>query len=179
LNGENRARYRADVPFEAGALFNRGVAKKGQGCEDDALADWTDIVKRPDVPGEVRILAGQAALGSAFARDDEQGLNLVVKALDEWLAHLTAEDRTARLMEFLVALAQPAAQGIWVYAFNHLVTDRGDEMGVQLEVLNPIAEVLATGDRAKLDPLSPEQRDFALEVLRRFERPESVDERSA
>jgi len=164
-----------DAPVElvAQALFNRGVAKQNVGRDSDALGDWIQILRLPHAPPEPCLRAGRTALSHAFARDDTKGLDLVVTAVDEWLAPLPAEARTACLMDFFAALARPGAESLWVYAFEHLAKDRTAETPAQLEVLNPVAEVLSTGDRAKLDPLPPEQRDFALGVLRRFERPEA------
>jgi hypothetical protein len=40
-----------------------------------------------------------------------------------------------------------------------------------LQFLLPVCEVLETGDRGRLDPLPPKQRDFALEALAGFEPP--------
>ncbi len=83
------------------------------------------------------------------------------------------------MLDLLIALTQPEAEGVWVYAFDHLFKDHAEEMSAQLEALRPVGEILATGDRTKLDSLAPEQRDFVLDVLKRFEAPEDSDDSPA
>ncbi len=48
-------------------------------------------------------------------------------------------------------------------ASNHINRKRYNQ-----EFFKPIAEVLMSGDRSRLDPLPPEQREFAEDVLKKF-----------
>ena len=73
-------------------------------------------------------------------------------------------------MGILLSLAAPRYRGKWASVWRSLLTAFTDDKVRQgLEQLGPVAEVLETGDRSKLDPLPPDQRSFVEEVLRKFD----------
>ena len=63
---------------------------------------------------------------------------------------------------------------IWPRVCRRLSESQPPEVAEKLQFLMPVCEVLETGDRSKLNPLPPEVRDFAEELLARFETPAAL-----
>jgi len=149
----------------AKAFYNRGVAKGRQGDKQAALWDFMAAVRIPEASPRDRILTGTTAIRDALAVRNENTAREAAAALREWLMGLPNGERTQRILECLVALADFKARDAWLYAFTELLKDQPKETLKELEFFRPVAEVLETGDMSKLDAIAPEQRDFALHVL--------------
>jgi tetratricopeptide (TPR) repeat protein len=159
----------ADAPVDlvAKALFMRGVAKGKQDDYAGAIADYNAVVQLAHSPLDVCVIAGGMALRVAVEHPNLNVGDTSVDILNQWIEQFKDKDRTENLISFLVALAEPDAEQVWIYAYERLVQVRINELP-ELEVLGHVATVLKTGDETKLDPLPPEQSDFVLEVLKRF-----------
>ena len=66
-------------------------------------------------------------------------------------------------------LPSPALRQGWIYAARRLLGAQPPETRQALGFLAPVRTVLEGGEKSLLDPLPPEQRDFALKVLARFD----------
>jgi tetratricopeptide (TPR) repeat protein len=137
------------------------VRNERQGIGLRFISDVSTIAQRPDI----HIAAGIMAIQEALAKRNKNAANEVVATLRGWSTELADHERTQRIAEFLVALANLRIRDIWAYAFRELLKGQPAETLKELEFLRPAAEVLETGDMSKLDALAPEQRDFALHVL--------------
>jgi tetratricopeptide (TPR) repeat protein len=149
----------------AEALYMRAMGEIVRGDTDGAIADLTAVVSTPEARPDTRIKAGTRALHETLAKRDEDATRGVAGILRGWLMGLANSERTRRIMECLVALADLESREAWLYAFRELLKGQPEETLKELEFLRPAAEVLETGDMSKLDALAPEQRDFALHVL--------------
>lgn len=153
----------------AAALVNRGTAKAALGREPDAFADWSKVLDME--------LGGDAVVGAAAAnlfrhRWQDGSTSLANEALDRFGTHLAkqpSDQRAARLTSFLARLAAPALRRGWALAAHRLFEAQPPEAKQSLAFLEPVCAVLEGGGRHLLDPLPPEQREFALSVLSRFE----------
>jgi hypothetical protein len=92
--------------------------------------------------------------------------------LDRLAQHLAArpsDQRVLKLTEFLARLASPAMREGWVHAARRLLGAQPPETREALGFLDPVCAVLEGGEKSLLDPLPPEQREFAFKVLARFD----------
>ena len=64
-------------------------------------------------------------------------------------------------------LASPAMRQGWLHAARRLLGAQPPETRQTLGFLEPVCTILEGGEKSLLDPLPPEQREFALKVLAR------------
>lgn len=153
----------------AAALFRRGAVCAALGRMADAIADWSEVV-RLGAAGDPFV--GEAA-GNLFCLHWESGSKDEANAaLDRFAGHLAGQppdQRSSELTSLLTQLASPALRDRWVHAARRLMATQSPEVKEALTFLEPVCAVLEGGGRHLLDPLRPEQREFALSVLSRFE----------
>lgn len=95
--------------------------------------------------------------------------NNTLDRLAQHLATKTSDQRTLKLTDFLARLASPTMRQGWIYAARRLIGAQPPETRQALGFLEPVCAVLEGGEQSLLDPLPPEQREFALNVLTRFD----------
>lgn len=114
--------------------------------------------------------SARAAL-ETFSRDTDR-LDRITNALQRSLAALDPSERAEQLVRLLASLASPDMRRGWPTVWRAILGMQTPETAGQFSVFTAIAEALERhGDLSPLDPLPPEQREFALEVLRKFEAP--------
>ena len=117
--------------------------------------------------------SGGITAGSLFRLYRPDGTtNEANNILDRFSQHLASEppdQRILKLTEFLALLASPAIRQRWLHAARRLLGAQPPETRQALGFLVPVCAVLEGGEKSLLDPLPPEQREFALEVLARFD----------
>jgi hypothetical protein len=79
------------------------------------------------------------------------------------------DQKAFKLMEFLARLASPDVRLGWIHAARRLLAAQPPEVRRTLAFLETVCAVLEGGEKSLLDPLPPEQREFALRVLARFD----------
>ena len=92
--------------------------------------------------------------------------------MDRLAQHLgtkPTDQRALALTEFLARLASPKMRQGWLHAAHRLLGAQSPETRLSLGFLEPVCAVLEGGEKSLLDPLPPEQREFALKVLARFD----------
>jgi len=85
------------------------------------------------------------------------------------LASLSNEQAREAALRFLNSLALPEMKETWPNVWRGLVVQLRPEVAEPVRFLEPVCSVLEGKDRTLLDALPPEQREFALEVLAKFE----------
>jgi hypothetical protein len=85
------------------------------------------------------------------------------------LNSLVKEKAREVALRFLNGLASAEEKEAWPIALRSLVTNLKPEAAEAIRFLEPVCSVLEGKDRTLLDALPPEQREFALEVLAKFE----------
>lgn len=146
----------------ARAHFYRGVLIAASGRTQDAMADWQKAARSPGGPTEIRsVAAGELLKAGARADRFEDSLIFVRSVVDG----LDASERVRFILGVIHALREPGMRTRWPRVCRRLIENQPSEVAEKLQFLAPVCEVLETGDRSKLDPLPPEVRDFAQEVL--------------
>ncbi len=166
----------ADAPPDhvAQALNNRAAAKGSVGDHAAAHSDFSASLSVEGVLSEPRTQSALGILQASLALEDGAKLPEAAALISRSLAGAGREERSRVCMGVLLGLARPGYRDRWASVWRALVSALPDDAVRQaLEQLAPVAEVLETGDRAVLDPLPPEQREFAGEVLRKFDAPGS------
>jgi hypothetical protein len=149
--------------------------------EEDARCEYLKC-QQGDTAGEIADL--RAAAAQAGASEEVRAvvtagvLKRVVRgtALDEavvFARQVSTHFPAAAIPRFIIAVLRRSADAgmrpHWPRICRALCENQPPEVAEKLAFLLPVCEVLETNDRSRLDPLPPEQRDFALEVLRGFE----------
>jgi tetratricopeptide (TPR) repeat protein len=153
----------------AKALVGRGFANLALDQKASAIADWTAVLELP-TPFEDGISMAAESLFRLYYLDgvtDEA--NNTLDRFAQHLATMLPEVRTLKLTGFLARLASPVMRRGWTHAARRLIGVQPPETRQALGFLEPVCAVLEGGEKSLLDPLPPEQREFALNVLTRFD----------
>jgi hypothetical protein len=93
----------------------------------------------------------------------------VLRKFSAALASMSNEQAREAALRFLNSLALPELKETWPNVWRGLVTQLNAAVAEGVRFLEPVCRVLEGKDRTLLDALPPEQREFALEVLAKFE----------
>jgi tetratricopeptide (TPR) repeat protein len=153
----------------AKALLNRGFTYVALGQKASAIADWT-VVLEVETNFEDGVSLAAHNLFSLYWRDGATNqANNTLARLAQHLSAKPADHRALKLAEFLARLASPPMRQGWLHAARRLLGAQPPETRQALGFLEPVCAVLEGGEKSLLDPLPPEQREFALKVLARFD----------
>jgi hypothetical protein len=161
----------------ARAPFNPDVTMGLQEDTAGAIADGLLAATSPEVDSEVRQRALAVTLLTACEADDSS-LARVSRPVSEALADLDSAERALEIEALLRQLASPAMKAHWPRVWRCFAEAQPPEVAERLEFFRPVAEILETGDRSRLDPLTPHERPFVEEVLAKFEAGEDEEEPS-
>ncbi len=152
----------------ARARLYRGLRIAANGRVEEGMADWQAAARGPGGPAEIRS-AATGELLKVGARTDrfEDSLAFARSVADG----LDAAERVRFILGVIQALREPGMRTQWPRVCRRLIENQSSEVAEKLQFLAPVCEVLETGDRSKLDPLPPEVRDFAQEVLAGLDAP--------
>ena len=154
----------------ARARLHRGNRIAVDGRVEDAIVDWQEAARNPAVGVGIRSAASGELL-KAVSRIDrfEDSLAFVRSMADG----LDAMERVRFILGVVRALSVPGMQTVWPRVYRRLSENQPPEVADRLQIIAPVCEVLETGDRSVLDPLPPEVRQFAQELVSGFEAPVS------
>jgi hypothetical protein len=151
------------------ALINRGVANLALDQKASAVADWTAVLEL-GISFEFGISVAAERLFRLYWSDGTTNeANSTLDCLAQHLASDPSGQRALKLTEFLARLASPEMRQGWPHAARRLLAAQPLETRHALDFLEPVCTVLEGGEKGLLDPLPPEQREFALKVLARFD----------
>ncbi|MCX6930934.1 MAG: winged helix-turn-helix domain-containing protein, partial [Verrucomicrobia bacterium] len=153
----------------AQALVNRGVANVALGQKARAITDWTTVLEMgAGFEDNISLAAGN--LCRQYWLDGATNeANNTLDRLAEHLATEPSDRRALALTEFLARLASPGMRQGWLHAARRLLGAQPPEARQALGFLEPVCAIMEGGEKSLLDPLPPEQREFALKVLARFD----------
>jgi tetratricopeptide (TPR) repeat protein len=156
------------VPKEplAQALFNRGITFYHQ---DRAIADLLKVIDIAEMTGNLAVDAAKVAYLALGLRKDYSGAKAVITKLGGVLNSAPKEMACATALRVLNSIASPIMKDAWPTAWRVLAETQRPEIAEALDFLKPVCAVLEGEERAVLDGLPPEQREFAENVLRSFE----------
>ena len=153
----------------AKALVNRGITNLALGQKANAISDLTAVFDLA-ASFEDGISAAAASLFRLYWPDGTtNGANNTLDRLAQHLTTKPSDQRALALTEFLARLAAPEMRQGWLHAARRLLGAQPPETRQALGFLELVCTVLEGGEKSLLDPLPPEQREFALKVLARFD----------
>jgi tetratricopeptide (TPR) repeat protein len=153
----------------AKALTNRGVVHVALGQKASAIADWTAVLELGAGFGDGINGATQNLFRLYWQDGAMNEANNTLDRLAQHLATKPSDQRVLKLTEFLARLASPEMRQGWLHAGRRLLGAQTPEPRQALGFLEPVCTILEGGEKSLLDPLPPEQREFALKVLARFD----------
>lgn len=153
----------------AKALFNRGAANLALHQKTSAIKDWTAVLDLGSCFEDGVGLATEKLFRLYWADGLMNETNNILNRLAQHLASKSSEQRVLKLTDFLARLAAPSMLKGWTYATRWLLGAQPPEIREALGFLELVCTILEGGDKSLLDPLPPEQREFALNVLTRFD----------
>jgi tetratricopeptide (TPR) repeat protein len=159
----------ASPGYRALALVGRGISRF-MPHSDLAFADLLAAAQETGAATEVRLLG--VSTGLTLLWQDKDRVEALLSALRDILGRVGAKDRFRQIIDLLTSLASPEMRSAWPTVWRAIAASEPAEVIEQIRFFDAVAEALEReGDHSSLDPLPPEQRDFALEVLRKFDRP--------
>jgi tetratricopeptide (TPR) repeat protein/DNA-binding transcriptional ArsR family regulator len=160
------------VEFEpelrATALIGRAWMRASLAQTDQAFDDAITVCEGASYSPRIRMAASPLAL---VASQSEERLERVLSAVRELVVSLAPEQRRDAVLELLSVLSSPRTAGVWSRVWRAIIRDQPQELVSSLSFFDAIVDVLEGHDWSTLDPLPPEQREFALEILRKLGRP--------
>jgi len=160
----------------ARALVLRGISRLSVGETGRCLEDFLAAMMVFEAEKKVRTHALFLALLIASQIEDDTCIERVSRSTTDALAHLEPAERAQEIEGVLLRLALGGMESGWPRVWTCLREGQPPEVIERLEFFRPVAEILQTGDRSRLDPLPPEQRAFVEEVLEKFEADEAQQE---
>ncbi len=166
-----------DAPVDqvSRATLFRGVANGQQGDIDSAIKDCVSVIESLGIDSQLRALALTVAISNSQILNNKTPLNRIIASGRHALRQIDKEEKPSFISDTLHLLASPETRCEWLQLFEQFAGE-STETYTGLEFFRPIALVLESDDRSHLDPLPPEHRKFAEEVLAKFE-PQEVSER--
>jgi tetratricopeptide (TPR) repeat protein/energy-coupling factor transporter ATP-binding protein EcfA2 len=158
------------VPNEqrARAFFGRWLTFRRQ---DETLAvdDLLKVIDLAVMTDDLVVHAAKLAYRILWVGKDYSGAKDVVTKLGGIVNSLPKELASPTALRFLNWITAPGLKDAWAAAWRVLAETSRPEVAEALHFLEPVCAVLEGKDRAVLDGLPPEQREFAENVLKSFE----------
>jgi tetratricopeptide (TPR) repeat protein len=151
------------------ALLNRGTLRFRQGQFAEAREDLLGSVACGIATGGLVAIAAETAFVACAASEVESKTETVLQTFATAIGSLSNEQVREMALRFLNLLAGPDTDDLWPSAYKQLIALLKPEVAEAIRFLEPVCRVLEGNDRTLLDALPPEQREFAVEVLTKFE----------
>jgi tetratricopeptide (TPR) repeat protein len=153
----------------AKALFNRGVSSVRAGLTEEAFRDLINVISIGITTDNLMSDAAAIAICEVPAGDIKNKTEEVVRKFSAALDSLPPDQARDEALHLLNALASPPIRETWANVWRGLIAQLKPEVVEAIRFLEPVCSVLEGKDRSLLAALPPEQREFALEVLAKFE----------
>ncbi|MBI4624432.1 MAG: hypothetical protein HY736_14605 [Verrucomicrobia bacterium] len=163
----------------AQAMVNRGAVNMALDQKTSGIADWIAVLEFGFSSEDYVNVAAENLFRLYWSDGATAEANNTLDRVAQYLATKPSDQRVLRLTEILARLATPNMRQGWPHAARRLLGTQPPEVGHALGFLEPVCAVLEGGEKSLLDPLPPEQREFALSVLARFDAEKSPSHRPA
>lgn len=158
----------------AQALFLRAVAFANMQDEPNALNDLLLALDLGVTANAVLNNSAELALRFAWVTGNFDQVRTILEKFSNATSKLPGDSAREESLRLLSSLASPEMKEGWPFVWRTLAENPTPEVTAALQFYKPVCDVLEGQDRALLDALPPEQREFAQSVLARFN-----DERAA
>ena len=155
--------------LRAFALVNRAQTYASLGQLDWAFEDSIAVGGSPSYSSQLRMWGIVDA--ARASRLDQHRIERVRLAAQAFVNSAVPEQRKESVLELLSGLSSPETASVWVRVWRAVGRDQPRDIPSSLAFLDAVADVLEGRDRSVLNPLPPEQREFAEEILRKLEPP--------
>ena len=158
-------------------LYCRGLCYFLMGDLKAATTDWSAVIDQSVEANDFLADVVQLAFGTLWNMSDQSSAIGILERLSTHLNTLAKDSAREVALRVMSSLASPEMKDAWLIAWRNLITNLKPEIAEAVKFLEPVCNVLEGKDRTLLDALPPEQREFALEVLAKFEpkpKPESA-----
>ena len=159
------------VPKEqvAKALILRAASCLPAGLTSEVFSDLLKVIRSGVTEDNLMSDAAAFAIAGGLDGDIKMRTEEVLRELSLVLGSLSSVQAREVTLRFLNALATPETKEVWPNVWRGLVVRLKPEVAEAVGFFEPVCRVLEGEDRSLLDALPPEQREFALEVLTKFE----------
>ncbi len=159
------------VPNEqlARAFFSRWLTFRHQDRTFAAVEDLVKVIDLAVMTDDLVFHAAKISYSILRLRKDYSGAKAVVTKFGGVLNSASKELARATALRFLNSIALPGMKDAWPTAWRILAQTQRPDIAEALHFLEPVCAVLEGKERAVLDGLPPEQREFAENVLRSFD----------
>ncbi len=151
----------------ARALFNRGIHSLEHADQAAAIEDLLRVIDLAVV--SEALLTDATNVAFTVLKHDRLKREDVLQRFSQVVGNLPENEARDVILQLLSGLASLEMKDAWSEAWKILTASRQAKGKEALQFLEPVAKVLAGEDRILLDALPPEQREFANQVLTRFE----------
>jgi tetratricopeptide (TPR) repeat protein/DNA-binding transcriptional ArsR family regulator/energy-coupling factor transporter ATP-binding protein EcfA2 len=148
------------------ALFNRAQAYLQAGQLNSAFDDA--IAAAEIVGAEVLQRALALVIAGRVSSNDGQ-VQRVCAVAREAVSSIGSDQQAEFVAGLLGGLSSPKTLPVWMSVWRSIARYCSEDARSSLPFLDAVADVLEGHDRSVLNPLPPEQREFAGELLRKFE----------
>lgn len=159
----------ANSKTAACALFDRGICFLQQGNQASATEDFLKAINAAIFTPTLLHKGVEVSFRLLWQADAQSDAKRVLRRFLATLDKLPEGEARDVTLQFLSGLPAWEMKVGWSEAWRVLVESEKVEVRESLQFLEPVAKVLAGEDRTLLDALPPEQREFAKQVLARFE----------
>jgi hypothetical protein len=155
--------------LQAVGLINRAQMYASLGQRDQAFEDAIAVAGNTVCASRLRALAFVAA--ARVSLSDQRRVERLCSDAKAFVTSLAPEKRKESMLELLSGLASPDTAAVWLSVWRAVGRDQAPDLLSSLVFLDAVADVLEGRDRSVLNPLPPEQREFASEILRKLQPP--------
>lgn len=154
------------------ALFSRAQAYLRLGQSDRAFEDAITVGGDAVCATPMRVLA--LVLAARVSPSHPRRVERVCSEAEGFVTSVGPEQQGTFIVALLGGLASPETVSVWLHLWRAVGRDQPEDVLSSLAFLDAVADVLEGRDRSVLNPLPPEQREFAEEILRKLEPPTST-----
>jgi tetratricopeptide (TPR) repeat protein len=154
----------------AAAFFGRAILSSGPGkLTQAAFDDLMRVISFEITTNDLMSDAAALAIVAGQVPNSKTGTEEVLLRFSTTLDSLSNAQARQAALALLNALAMPEMRETWPVVWHSLVARLKQQVVEAIRFLEPVCRILEGQDRSLLDALPPEQREFALEVMAKFE----------
>lgn len=135
----------------------------------ETMVDFVKILELGIVDKEIFTTVAVISICFTVVKGNEQQFEFVIAQLIKGVNSSALEAAREIVVRILNNLPSLVSKEDWPKAWHALTAGLKPELSEAIKFLEPVCDVLEGKDPVLLDALPPEQREFALEVLSKFE----------
>ncbi|MCX7049636.1 MAG: AAA family ATPase [Candidatus Sumerlaeota bacterium] len=134
----------------------------------EIISIWLGAEERRLIPSYPIAQDASSSSGGARIREDAGSLKYTAMNQHRIFEAEPAMEDSAAIMNWLTSLSVANTKDAWLNAYEALAASQPPAVFESIGFLSSVARALKTNDASQLDPLPPEQREFAEQILSKF-----------